>query len=450
MRNILLFVIIIIFLNTNAFGVQGLDNIYRNGFEDHVCEATDDCFYVAVGASSQACTFQDPCDLQVAKSRLSGGDYLYLLQGTYLDTYLFTEGAYGDYDMILAFGRSHSFQSPVPTSINRITIKSYPGHSVILDGNYDINSNLGAQCFYTDQGFITFSGFIFKDCKVGINIGENRISDDTPETIVENNTFIGTHYVNDNGGNVVVFSDSINAIIRNNYFDGPGIDIGSMNSAGVYFTHDRGTKILNNEISNHRTGIHYKHDHSPTAGDTGSVIAYNYIHDVSIAARLNNRYINIHDNITSASSGSFNINHCSGASGEGGDFNTIKNNYFYAIGLNGCSDTTVDQGAYQNTIKNNIIATRFYLHPWRSTPHDSVLDYNLYIDDIFENNVSYNLNQWQSYYGQDANSLTGVPMFTNPGLLNIADYKLLPQSIGYQSDENGNDIGPDTDLVGVQ
>ncbi len=423
--------------------------IFKSGFEPFVCQAQDECFYTAPNAATTAaCTFDDPCDLQTAKGLLSGGDVLYFLEGTYNDTYLFTEGAYGDYEMILAFGRTFTFQSPQPDANNRVKLTAYPGHQVIIDGQYDINNDTGAQCFYTDQSFVTFSGFVFQDCKTGINIGENRITADVIGTVVENNQFTGNHFVNDNGGNVTIFSDAIDTYVQNNWFDGPGANVGSMNSAGVYYTHDRHVEILHNEISNHRTGIHYKHDHSPTIGNTGTVIAYNYIRDVSIAARLNSRYAHIHNNITTATAGSFSLNHCSGASGEGGDYNTLTNNYFHALDLNGCSDTNVDQGAFQNTITDNIIGTRFYVHAWGATPHESTLDYNIYVTDIFENNVSYTINQWQSYYGQDANSLSGTPIFSDPNLIGIEDYRLLPGSLGYQAGGQGDDIGPDVDLVG--
>jgi hypothetical protein len=423
--------------------------IFKSGFEPYICQAQDECYYVAPNASSSAaCTFDDPCDLQTAKGLLSGGDVLYFLEGTYNESYLFTGGAYGDYEMILAFGRTFSFQAPIPDSYNRVKLSAYPEHQVIIDGQYNINNDTGAQCFYTDQSYVTFSGFIFHDCKTGINIGENRITADVTGTVVSNNHFTGTHFVNDNGGNVTVFADAIDTYVQNNWFDGPGANVGSMNSAGVYFTHDRHVEILHNEISNHRTGIHYKHDHSPTVGNTGTVIAYNYIHDVSIAARLNSRYAHIHDNITTANAGSFSLNHCSGATGEGGDYNTINNNYFHALDLNGCSDTNVDQGAYKNIIKDNIIATRFYVHPWVFTPHETTMNYNLYMDDIFENNVAYDLSQWQIYYGQDNNSKSGTPTFNNSNLINIADYRLMPGSLGYQADEQGNDMGPDVERVG--
>ena len=424
--------------------------IHKADFEAVICEAKDQCFYTAPGASElAACSFDDPCDLLTGQSLLSGGDYLYLLTGTYDDTYVFTEGAYGDYEMILAFGRFFSFQSPSPDALNRVTIKAYPGHNVTLDGNYSIENDTGAHCLYSDQSYMTFSDLTLLDCKNGISVGQNGISFDVIANLVENNHFTGAHFVNDNGGNITVYSDALDTVVQNNLIDGPGSDLGSMNSAGIYYTHDRHIRILNNEISNHRTGIHYKHDHFPSVGNTGSVIAYNYIHDVSIAARLNTRHTHIHNNISAASAGVFTINHCSGATGEGGDYNTLNNNYFYDLGFNGCSDTSTDQGAFQNSVQNNIIVSRFFLHPWQATPHESIMDYNLYVADIFENNVAYNLNQWQTYYGQDKFSLSGTPTFINPNLAVITDYQLSPNSLGYQAGDDNQDIGPNVSLVGM-
>ncbi len=426
------------------------DMIYRGDYESVICEAKDECFYVAPGASASAmCSFVDPCDIPTAKNLLSGGDHLYFLAGTYDETYVFTDGAYGNYEMILAFGRFFNFQSPVPDALNRVTIKAYPDHQVILDGQYDIDNDTGAHCLYSDQSFMTFSHLTFNDCKNGISVGQNGITADVIANVVENNHFMGTHFVNDNGGNITVYSDALDTVVQNNLLEGPGRDVGSMNSAGIYYTHDRHIRILNNEISHHRTGIHYKHDHSPSVGNTGSEVAYNYIHDVSIAARLNTRYTQIHNNISAASAGTFTINHCSGSSGEGGDYNVIVNNYFYDLGFNGCSDSNIDQGAFQNTLKNNIIVSRFFLHPWRSTPHESTMDYNLYVADIFENNVAYDLAQWQTYYDQDDASLSGAPSFTDSNLDEIADYQLMPESLGYQAGDDGMDIGPDVDCVGL-
>ncbi len=425
--------------------------VYKADFESVVCAAKNDCFYAAPGASMAAsCEYADPCDLRTAQNLLSGGDILYLMGGVYNDTFLFTEGAYGNYDMVMAFGRSHTFQSPQPDAWNRITIRSYPGEQVTIDGQYDINSDTGAQCFYIDQSHITISNLVFLDCKIGVNVGENRITEDVIKVMVENNQFSGTHFVNDNAGSVTVFQFGLDTVVQNNRIDGPGPNLGSMNSAGIYYTHDRHVRILNNEISNHRTGIHYKHDHFPSIGNTGSVIANNYIRDVSIAARLNTRYTHIHNNISTASAGTFSLNHCSGATGEGGDYNHLTNNYFYDLGFDGCSDGATDQGAYQNSLFNNIIVSRFYLHPWDTTPHESTMDHNLYVADIFENNQAYDLTQWQTHHSQDAHSLSGSPTFTNPALNQITDYQLLPGSIGHLAGDDGQDMGPNVNLVGVQ
>jgi len=439
-------------LNTHAVTLAQYDDvIHNNGLEAVVCEAKDACFYAAPGASVTAsCSYADPCDLQTAQGLLSGGDVLYLLAGTYTDSYTFTEGAYGDYEMIFAFGRSFSFQNPVPDSLNRVRIEAYPGDVVVFDGQYDMDNDTGAMCFYTDQGYLSIRGMTFRDCKTGINIGENRITDDVVAVLAENNHFTGTHFVNDNGGNIIVQRFALDAVVQNNRLDGPGANVGSMNSAGIYYTHDRHVRLLHNEISNHRTGIHYKHDHFPSIGDTGSVIAYNYITNTSIAARLNTRYTLIHDNISSATAGSFSLNHCSGVTGEGGDYNTLLNNYFYDLGFNGCSDGTIDQGAYQNTVHNNIILTRFFLHPWDDTPHDSVMNHNLYAADIFEDNVAYTLPAWQTHHGQDAQSLSGSPEHVNPALIQISDYQLTHSSPGYLAGNDGTDMGPEVSLVGVR
>lgn len=426
------------------------DMVQKNGFESIICEAKSDCFYTEPNASNlSSCTFEDPCDLLTARDQLSGGDHLYLLAGTYSDSYVFTDGAYGDYDMIMAFGRTHAFQAPLPDALNRITIKAYPGHVAVIDGQYNTGNDTGADCFYTDQSFITISDLTFRDCKIGITVGQNAINYDVTAVLLQRNQFTGSHFINDNGGSIAVYFDAIDTVVQNNLIEGPGSALGSMNSAGIYYTHDRHIRILNNEIAHHRTGIHYKHDHSPSIGDTGSVIANNFIRDVSIAARLNTRHTHIHNNISTATAGSFSLNHCSGATGEGGDYNTLTNNYFFDLGFNGCSDAAVDQGAFQNTLKNNIIVSRFFLHPWQATPHETTMDHNLYVSDVFENNVAYNLSQWQTHHGQDANSIHGTPTHSNPALSIPTDYQLLPGSPGYQAGDDGLNMGPDVENVGL-
>jgi hypothetical protein len=429
--------------------IQLDEMISKQGFEDHLCEARDDCYYVSPGASSASeCSYTDPCDLLTAQALLSGGDHLYLLSGTYDEAHTFSDGAFGDYQVILAFGRFHAFADPQPSATQRITIKAYPGHQVVFDGQYDINTNLGAQCIYTDQGFMTFSGLVFVDCHTGINIGQNRINADVEQVVVQHNRFTGNHFVNDNGGHVTVYDFSLNVVVQNNEFAGPGTGIGSMNSAGIYFTHNRGGQYLHNDIHGHRTGVHYKHDHNPDIGDTGSVLAWNHIHDVDIAARLNNRHLTIHNNLVTESAGSFIINHCSGATGEGGDRNLISHNYFHSLTFNGCSDAANDQGAFQNTLRNNILMSRFYLHPWDSRPHATSMNHNLYVADVFNDNQAYDLTAWQVFYGQDQQSVSGQPDFVDPLLQNISDYRLLPGSVGHQAADDGLDMGPDIQAVG--
>jgi hypothetical protein len=79
------------------------------------------------------------------------------------------------------------------------------------------------------------------------------------------------------------------------------------------------------------------------------------------------------------------------------------------------------------------------------------MDYNLYNSTtaVVNNRVNYTLSGWQTYYSQDANSISGSPTFVGGGSPStIADFALTAASDGYQASSTGADIGANVSLVG--
>jgi hypothetical protein len=105
------------------------------------------------------------------------------------------------------------------------------------------------------------------------------------------------------------------------------------------------------------------------------------------------------------------------------------------------------------TLRDNVVVGEVTIGRWlTSWAHNTTMDYNLYRsspEGIREFSVRYSLSSWQSYYGQDAASVSGAPTFaTTPDPLDPSTFALAPTSLGVGAASDGTDMGADVSRVG--
>jgi len=332
------------------------------------------------------------------------------------------------------------------TETSRIVFTNYQDEAVTFNGGR----------IRIDRQYWTVSGINGETADVLFWIGQD--GDGTSPTganfILEKGTFTLTQQGGDVNKAPIVLQTggAVNAIVRDNRFIGPGKGL-NMNTAGVFVFRSQGIKVMNNEFSGFPTGMFYKHP--GIAAPTGIEIAYNYFHDNGTGLTSSSIYGNIHDNLFV--NNSLFMGEGSGAgddgSNAGADYNTVSHNTFVGekaelIGL-GQSE---GWGATNNILRDNIFTRTLYLIPWKNIDHKTTLDYNLYPagNAVLNNNSFYSLSQWQSTYGQDANSITGSPVFVGGATPSyISGYALTLDSPGYKKASDGRDIGANIALVGI-
>lgn len=251
----------------------------------------------------------------------------------------------------------------------------------------------------------------------------------------------------DNCGLVLAYSTSSYITVDHNAVTCPGSGAAG-NTAGVQAFNSPGFKALNNEITNCRTGIYYKHGQSLPTYDTGIEISGNYITGSDMyCMQLNLAYANISNNICGAGNGYLRTFESNG--GPRSDHNTFDHNTLFNNNLFFGDDES--PGAQYNTVTNNIIGTKAWFHPYSNYALESTFDYNSYPsgDAVYSNYTNYSLSAWQSLSGEDANSVTGAVTYTGGSTPStIAGYTLTSGSIGYLSGSDGKSLGADVALVG--
>lgn len=136
----------------------------------------------------------------------------------------------------------------------------------------------------------------------------------------------------------------------------------------------------------------------------------------------------------------------------GGDDNLIAHSTFYnsALILRSAPEDE-GSGALGNIVINNLIMDLSTIFPYEDTPHFTVLEYNLYpTEAVMNNSITYTLADWRAFYGQDANSITGRPVFKGGDTpTRIPDYQLTVDSLGFEGASDGKDLGADISKVGI-
>jgi hypothetical protein len=402
-----------------------------------ICEATSPgkCYYVSPSGTGN-CNFTNPCKIKNALALMKGGDYLYLLNGTYSEFYM-DDPDWG-VNATIPLGKYFGFQNPAPNKTNPLTIKSYPGQHPIIRGDYT------KPCVWVDKkSGIIFDGLDIQQCwEAGIFL---KWDEPVSDIIVKNCNF-SEIVCHDNMGGVFINSAK-NVLIDNNtfssmYYEGQkyALSTSDCNGSAMVLFGATNVTISNNEFFNTCSGLYYKHGEVGT-GETGGYtrIINNSFHDLnsrSFCIGINQNRAEIRNNIINCYRGIMLYDE----DGTVGPFllnvtidhNTIITN---GIGLNRGSDTSNFLGAINTKVTNNI----FYNSTYNIWTYGSDAQYNHGVGLVSNNNCYYNssgnisidyfgsdnpayggantggvytLTQWKTQ-GFDLNSTEANPMFIN-------------------------------------
>ncbi|MBV1874709.1 MAG: hypothetical protein KUG80_08000 [Gammaproteobacteria bacterium] len=397
------------------------------------------------------------------------GDTLYIRGGTYKQDRILT--VHSEYVNKQMSGASIIMNAESGTKDKPVFIKNYNNENVVVDLK-------GVPLFLNldNKSYWNFEGLVFKNAGVVFYVGADYKSTHSGFRNLE----IYSSNANKNNGMIhFVTPHAEYAVVENNYFFGTSesrkaydgdtsADAGKTTSC-VYIRLLRHVKVLNNVCKNTHHGIFYKHrtytvaevENETKVYDPSPIdieIAYNFIENstrTSMSINANHAYI--HDNIFGQSNDSVTNNSANGY--PGGDYNRYEHNTFYTGGLNFTEETqSVDSfpGSNNNIVKNNLFLSgpqSIRIHWYNSSlPHNTTMDYNVYshVEPIGANGITYSFSTWQSFYGQDEHSKSGIVQFvggSSPS--SIAGYALSPSSAGYKAASDGRDIGANVSLVGI-
>ena len=329
------------------------------------------------------------------------------------------------------------------TADNRIVYTNYQNESVLFTANTGYKIRI-------DKQYWTISGIDGETNNLLFHIGSDRNGDNI---IIEDGVFTLTE--SRSGPNLapIMFQTdgSDNGLVLNCRFFGPGSGLNE-NTAGIFAFRSKGLKVLNNEFSGFPTALFYKHPGVPY--DTGIEFAYNYFHGNKDSITSSSIYGYIHDNLFVDGALLLGLGSGIGDDGKnaGADFNTITHNTFYKTKANLIGLNAEGFGATNNILRENVFMNEIDLIPWKDINHNTTLDYNLYptSNAVLNNGRHYSLSAWQSFYGQDVRSISGVPVFVggaSPSSIN--GYALSASSPGYKKASDGGDMGALMKFVGI-
>ena len=293
----------------------------------------------------------------------------------------------------------------------------------------------------------------------------------------------------DNSAAIKLWNGGVDhTVVTNSHFEGTDSSHSTDNAPAwgsngklgscVYASKPRHLKVLNNVCLNTIHGlVYYKHnvwdadkifesvglpiDESPIDIE----VAYNYTKNaldetMYFAASHAHVHNNIFDNV-----GEYLFNARAGGA-PGGDYNTYNHNTFINSGLTMTGKYQPEpetagalDGSINNTVTNNVFMYLTAIHEYVNNGVDEIGDvdfglttnYNMYPQEtaMLSLGVNYTLAQWKTFYGQDGNSISGVPTFVGVCThSNISNCALATGSAGKGVSSSGTDMGADVSLVG--
>jgi hypothetical protein len=395
------------------------------------------------------------------------------------DTVLVRGGVYGTITpgvyaahAVISFSRGCSFRGDAG---NPLTIKAYPGETVVLDPG--LSGHAYAVHFQPSisnliQG-IVIEGFVIQNAwESGIKLedGPSHITI-RGNVIKDTNGALNPTDGSDNniGGirsNVASYITIENNVIHGNYMrEQPN----NLNNSGIFiFSGTNHFTVRNNEIFNSYSGIFYKH-----SGNGPSLFENNLVHDMSgNGFWIATDDVTMKNNVVARANVAFNIH------GEGGctscsSRNVIEHNTVADCGqaymLNAYGSASL-QGAVSTRIMNNIFYRSGGPEIWRyginadftaNTPDLHAHDNNFFVSPLEFNyfgsgnsgnlGAVYSLNTFQALKSTfpasdfETRSFNSDPLFVNAV---AGDYRLASGSPAAAAGTDGKDLGADLSLVG--
>jgi hypothetical protein len=329
-----------------------------------VCEATGSavCLYVngASGADTNTGTFEAPFktvkradwELESRIPSQAPGSYIYVLPGNYQEnkTPIVTQhGTVNPDQMGIQLRADGAVGNP-------LTLKSYdPSQPAVLYGQLNMTARSGghAVVFFDGANHYVISGFIVEN-------GTSGIAGIMTNVIVENNLIRNMYSdTNANPAGVSGWDGNRHVIIRQNRIYNIGANASSptpnSNLMCIVTYSGNNYTVHNNDLSNCLTGIKYKHQATPVAGETPySQYFRNNIYGTSDGIIAGTSGIHIYENIVYNSSNGIWIGIVDG--GRPVHNNSIYHNsihvtntgltYSYSSG----SENTYNTSAYNNVI----------------------------------------------------------------------------------------------------
>lgn len=419
--------------------------------------------YVSTTGNDSSTTPNNPSTpwltIQKGIYNLNANDTLLIRGGTYrIDYLLHLRGTF--YSQTYGGDPTATVNSQTGTITQPITVRNYPGETVIIDCANTVGVPAGGTItnmfmMLENKQYWRFHGLQFANTTVAFQLGTNVDSTNNTIQWCKFNT-PANNKGGDNKGAIILNSSQLSdgTTIQYNEFYGPGQNSDGVhnNTGNIVAFRTRKLAIKNNIMSNTPCGIYFKHANEPNVSNTDIAISGNYIFGTDrFASFFNSNYANIVNNIF-ASNASLVINESNGIAG--GDYNdiqynTIANN-LTLLWATDPDDPPAANGAIGNIVKNNIIRGTTELHRYNATPHFTTTNYNGYGGLIWNNSISYTLPAWKTFYGQDANSVNGAIVFSGGTYpTSIDGFALTSPSIGINSAENGRDMGANVAAVGT-
>lgn len=299
-----------------------------------------------------------------------------------------------------------------------ITVASYPGHTVIVDGGSNVsNAVMGARTSY-----VTVRGFIIRNAGGWcINAAGSGRSARILGVLIEGNECSGITGTGVNNSSGLRFFHIESSTVRNNVFHNDPIIGDNANVAGIFLEDGRNNIIENNEVYSFRTGIFDKY-----AVQENNIFRRNYIHDVVGAGILFSCFGEtgtdfcqsgqVYENIVTNSRDGIVVGQTFGST-------NFRNFIVYNNTLYNVADAGIMSGGASTNFRNwnNIVwitGTRGALEVGGLTQSDYSNFYprerfSLYTSPTTQTTYS-SLSSWRTGTGFDLNSLTTDPLFVGP------------------------------------
>ncbi len=254
------------------------------------CEANDECWFASPAGTGNICSYNQPCTIEEAGNKLSGGDVLYLLPGIYSELY-----AHYDLQAIINFDKFYNFKAPAPTEQKPVVVRSLQPKQAVIQGDYT------RQCIVLDKAGVHFDGLTVRQCRgAGIRIG----NDIAANYVQVRNSLFEEIVATDNMGGVFVHSSKgvviEDNVFRDHYYEGTRDDLLTSDCRGTALIYFRAVDLTvrNNEIYRTCSGMYYKHGEAVLGQGGFTRIHGNILYDLpGTGIHFNQNRAEVYDNL---------------------------------------------------------------------------------------------------------------------------------------------------------